>query len=211
MLGRCLSAMVALIAPLMMATGGLLLAPPAPALAVETAGTVYVIDRTCCSNGHGGVIKVDTTKSNTPPGSNQTIVSQGQNFVSPTGATLDPVHDVLYVADATCCGGHGGVIKIDLSQDEDSNQAVVASGHDIRDPVGIVLDQDGNLDVLDAACCTGNHGGVIKVNPNGTNDEAIRASSRRVTNLPFPWVSHWTRMARCTSPTRPAARAITAA
>jgi len=35
---------------------------------------------------------------------------------------------LLYVVDSTCCGGNGGVIRIDPNLPTDSNQSVISSG-----------------------------------------------------------------------------------
>src|SRR5262245_56135529 len=68
--------------------------------------------------------------------------------------------DVL-VVDHSCCGGAGGVIRVNPS---DGSQTIVSSGDNFVAPVGIAIAANGDLLVVDPSCC-GGQGGIILVNP----------------------------------------------
>src|SRR6266511_1588547 len=68
-----------------------------------------------------------------PPATAQTTVSPGD----------------LFVVDFECCGGTGGVIRVDPAQPATSNQTIVSSGQSFVSPAGIALVPSGNLFVVD--------------------------------------------------------------
>lgn len=81
----------------------------------------------------------------------------------------------IYVADLNCCGGGGGLIRIDPGDPAGANQTVISSGQNLVSPVAVVLSVDGTLYVVDQVCCGGT-GGVIRVDlsqPNGSNQTVI--------------------------------------
>jgi hypothetical protein len=101
-------------------------------LALAADGKLYVVDRECCNGGNSGVIRVDPGQ---PADNNQTIVSQGQNFVDPSGIAL-AAGGKLYVADTDCCGNsNGALIRVDPSQPASSNQTVISSGQSFFNPL----------------------------------------------------------------------------
>src|SRR5262245_34970822 len=136
------------------ASGGFLRMPIGVAVANGQAGpVVLVLDRTCCS-GAAGVIAVNPTDGS------QTVlspVSQASNFFEkPTGIAVAP-NGAVFVSDASCCGGHGGVIQVAA----DGSQTVVSSEQLLRAPVGIAVTSDGVLYVADQ------QSGLIQINLSG--------------------------------------------
>ena len=151
----------ALVFALAVSTLCLLVAPSR--VSAESAGVIYVTDPACCDAGQsGGVIRVDPSK---PAGSNQTVISSGQNFKNPMGVVL-AANGKLYVVDRDCCGGgEGAVIEVDPSQPANNNQTVITSGQLLEEAYGIALAADGKLYIADSECCGGGVGGVIRVDP----------------------------------------------
>src|SRR5262245_2118929 len=124
------------------ASGGFLQMPIGVAVANGQAGpVVLVLDRTCCSGG-ARVIAVNPTDGS------QTILSPVSSspsvFERPTGIAVSP-DGAVFVSDASCCGGHGGVIQVAA----DGSQTVVSSGQLFQAPVGIAVTIDGALYVAD--------------------------------------------------------------
>jgi hypothetical protein len=155
---------------------------------LRSDGLLYVTDAVCCVSGSntGAVIQVDPGQ---PNGSNQTVVSSGQNFVFPRGITA-AADGSLYVTDAFCCvsgNSSGAVIRVDPSKPNDSNQTVISSGQNFAIPSNTVVAADGSLYVTDAVCCLSgaNLGAVIRVDPNrpnGSNQTVISSGQ----NFTFP-------------------------
>lgn len=56
-------------------------------IALDTDGTLRVIDASCCTGAHGALIQVDQTLAN---GSNQFLISDDQNFIIPIGLATVP-------------------------------------------------------------------------------------------------------------------------
>ena len=95
---------------------------------------------------------------------NQTVVSTGQHFSMPRGIAIAANGD-LFVVDSSCCGGQGGVIRVNgVGGNPNDNQTVVSTGQHFSEPSGIAIDANGDLFVADFSCC-GGQGGVIRVNP----------------------------------------------
>jgi sugar lactone lactonase YvrE len=138
----------------------------------ETAGSIYVVDETCCGGVSRAIIRVDPT----PGGATQTVVSTGQLFGIPIGLALAG-DGMLYVADY---GGNGSVIRIDPSKPALANQILVSSGQLLKEPWGIAIAPDGILYVVDSTCC-GNLGGVIRIDPNlppGSNQTILSSGQK---------------------------------
>ena len=152
------------------------------AVALSTSGLLYVVDASCCGGDLGGVIEVDPSKPNTPPGSNQRVISSGGNFTEPRGLAL-AADGSIYVVDAHCgCGetGDGGVVKVNPSTGQ---QTVVAGGGSFIDPVGIVLAGNGLLYIADASCVcgvSGALGGIIQVIPESGGQSVVSAGGNFV-------------------------------
>ena len=89
---------------------------------------------------------------------------------APASAQL-PGQGDLFVVSANCCGGTGGVVRVNPST---GTIAEVTSPGGFSAPFDLVLAPDGNLFVADSACCGGT-GGVIEVNPT-TGGQAVIAS-----------------------------------
>lgn len=156
-------ALSSVIVAVVLAAMGLFVAAPAPAHA-ETGGAIYVIDRDCCGTSAGAVIRVD------PATGVQTVISFGQNFINPRDVVLG-TNGLLYVLDQNCCFagiGSGGVIQVNPSLPNGSNQTVISSGQNFRSPISVALDTNGMLYVTDVFCC-GDLAAVIQVNPNLPN------------------------------------------
>jgi sugar lactone lactonase YvrE len=112
--------------------------------------------------GQRAVIRVDPT--NPDPDTNHAVVSVGGHLGFPQGIAIAANGD-LFVGDSTCCGGKGGVIRVDpANPNPQGNQTVVSSGQHFSTPNGIAIAANGDLMVIDSGCCSGN-GGVIRVNP----------------------------------------------
>jgi hypothetical protein len=100
-------------------------------LTVFSDGQIYVVDTECCGGGNGGLIRVNPSQ---PANNNQTVISAGQSFVNPTGASL-AADGTLYVADGICCSGNNGaLIRVNPSQPANNNQTVISSGQSFSDP-----------------------------------------------------------------------------
>src|SRR5882762_7131444 len=74
---------------------------------------------------------------------------------SPVSAVTINPGDIL-VVDPNALGGNGGIFKIDPAT---GAQTIVSSGGFFQEPVGIVIEADGNIVVTDRT------GFVIRVNP----------------------------------------------
>src|SRR5215475_8923829 len=92
-------------------------------------GDLLVVDPDCCVDG--GIIRVN------PVDGSQTIVSSGNQFVSPRGIAIAANGDLL-VPDPGCCNNSGGVIRVDPTN---GSQTIVSSGNNFsgRGPVGIAI------------------------------------------------------------------------
>jgi sugar lactone lactonase YvrE len=93
-------------------------------------------------------------------------VAAGGYLVAPHGVAVDPATLHVFVADRDAGpGGLGAVVRIDPAGYDPAhptaNQVVVASGGQLDDPSGIVVERSGTLLVSDA----GGLGGVIRVDP----------------------------------------------
>jgi sugar lactone lactonase YvrE len=88
-------------------------------IAIAATGELFVTDQRCCG-GQGGVIRVN------PVDGTQTVVSpvatQPNKFVAPTGIAIAATGD-LFVSAGACCGGNGGVIRVNPV---DGTQTVVS-------------------------------------------------------------------------------------
>jgi len=154
-------------------------------ITVAPDGTLYVVDSACCMGGGGvgAVIKVDPTR---PDGSNQTVISFGDNFRSIQDIVLAG-DGMLYVTDVGCCAvppNQGGVFQVDPTRlPPVSNQTLISSGVGFAFPIGIGLSSSGTLLVTDFECCTGasNLGGLIEVDqtqPNGSNQFLLSSGQK---------------------------------
>jgi len=121
-----------------------------------------------------GVIRVNPADPNLA--TNQTVVSTGQHFSTPSGIAIAANGD-LFVVDSSCCGGDGGVIRVNPAT---GHQTVVSpppgsnSPNHFHEPSGIAIAANGDLFVADFNCC-GGQGGVIRVNPvDGTQTVVVR-------------------------------------
>jgi len=103
-------------------------------IAIAANGDLWVVDPQCCG-GVAGVIRVNPAGSNQPLGNNQTVVSFGGHLVLPVGIATAENGDLL-VADQKCCGGRGGVIRVNPTT---GLQTVWAQGDSLNFPSGIVI------------------------------------------------------------------------
>jgi sugar lactone lactonase YvrE len=135
-------------------------------LAVEANGDILVADENAFG-GTGGVIRVDpatgartTVSANgAPPG--------GPVFSGPFGIALEADGDIL-VADYAAFGGGGGVIRVDPATGArttlSANNAP-PDGPDFQVPLGVAVEADGTIVVLDNGDQFGSPSGVIRVDP----------------------------------------------
>jgi sugar lactone lactonase YvrE len=89
----------------------------------------------------------------------QSIVSAGQNLVSPSGIA-EAVDGSLLVSDREAFGGPGGLVRV---QPSSGAQSVVSSGVNFHDPTGLAVTADGTVLVTDDDA--DGSGGVIRVDP----------------------------------------------
>jgi DNA-binding beta-propeller fold protein YncE len=169
---RWAAMVVAVLSALLAVAAGLFAGPVEPAYA-ETPGVIFVVDQDCCNapSANGGVIKVDLTK---PISADQTIVASGAgSFQQPVAAAIG-IDGTLYVVDLQCCGGTGGVIKVDLTKPAESTTTVISSGQFFERPSDIAVAPDGKLYVVDQECCAGK-GALLKIDPGlpATNNQTV--------------------------------------
>ncbi|MGH7332400.1 MAG: hypothetical protein ACREKS_06560 [Candidatus Rokuibacteriota bacterium] len=90
----------------------------------------------------------------------QTLVSSGGNFSFPI-AIAETLSGDLIVADSACCGGTGGLIRVNSTT---GAQQVLARGGNFSTPMGIVLASNGDPIVLNGGCPQ-SADLVVRVNP----------------------------------------------
>jgi sugar lactone lactonase YvrE len=127
-------------------------------VAVAPNGTVYVVDFYCCTNGNGGVIRLDPTTGA------QTIVSDDSPPNSPVTGFAQPwalavaSSGTIYVVDQS-----RGIFRVDPATGQQTILTALLPPLSI--PNGIAITSDGTLYVTDADCCAGEGGGIIRIDP----------------------------------------------
>jgi sugar lactone lactonase YvrE len=134
-------------------------------------GRLYVLDQRAFG-GHGGVIAVDVaTGEQTPIASN--AIGAVHDFDIPTGIAVTPGGRLL-VSDEAAFDGNGGVIAVDPATGQQTPVAsdLIGSEHDFASPLGIALEADGQILIVDSKAFDG-RGGVVRVDPDSGAQTAV--------------------------------------
>ena len=163
-------------------------------LTLDQKGNIYVADALAFGGvgKGGGIVKVNpTTGKQTELSANALPVNANSQYFTGVGdLVFDSAGDILA---ADWGGGHNParIIEVDPSTGKESifsSNTMPVNAHSayFKQPVGITIDQHGNIFVADeGAFCTAGCGGVIKVNPVtraerevSSNLMAVNSSSR---------------------------------
>ena len=132
-------------------------------VAFEAGGAVLVADAAAFDSG-GGVIRVDPDTGARTTVSANGAPSGGPTFVEPQAIAVEYDGDIL-VADADAEGGTGAIIRVDPGTGARtllSSNAAPAGGSSFSDPVGLAIETDADILVLDGTAF-GGAGGIIRV------------------------------------------------
>jgi streptogramin lyase len=144
-------------------------------LAIELSGDVLVFD-----SALEAVFRIDATSGD------RTLLSSalegsGPDFVSPRNITLEATGHILISDSNTTPGSPGLIYRVDPLTGERTIVASgdVGSGRDLETPVGLTVDVNGRIAVLDFAA------GIILLIDPVTGDRTIVSSSQQGTGLSF--------------------------
>ncbi len=132
-------------------------------LELDSAGRIIVADFDAFG-GTGGVIRVDPVTGVRTTVSENSSPAGGPSFDDPADVAFEADGDIL-VVDGAAFGGTGGVIRVDPVtgvRTTVSENSSPAGGPSFANPLGIVLEADGDMLVSDAQAFGGT-GGVIRV------------------------------------------------
>lgn len=166
-------------------------------LTLDKNGTIYVADALAFGKG-GGIVEVNpSTGKQTELSSNELPVNaSSQYFTGVGGLVFDSAGDILA---ADWGGGHnpGEIIEVDPSTGKESifssnTMPVNASSQYFNQPVGITIDQNGNVYVADeGAFCTLGCGGLIEVNPVSRAEKEISSNLIAVNSSSALFAQPW--------------------
>ncbi len=148
-------------------------------VAVEPNGTVLVVDEDAGTGGQGALFRVD------PLSGARTVLSDfgiGANpGDNPFGVAVEPNGTILVVDSTAGTGGRGALFRIDPLSGARTLLSDFGSGANPgRDPVGVAVEPNGTILVVDQSAGTGGQGALFRVDPlSGARTRALGLRQRR--------------------------------